>query len=191
MALAGALLILAALTMLVCLWPYYRQLATPCPNLGPCFGSSLTEAVGTVRQLVHQLRPPLLDQLGLLGAVRECALRVERGAQLRICLDLPESLPPLNAAIEAAAYYIVAEALTNVARRARAQRSVVRLRAGSELQVEVADSGVGPSAGGLTGVGLRSMRERAQELGGSWQMTGAAGGGTVVRACLPLTQKGG
>jgi signal transduction histidine kinase len=133
----------------------------------------------------------MLDQLGLLGAVRECALRVERGAGLRVCLELPEALPPVSAAVEAAAYYIVAEALNNAARHARARSCAVRLWAGAELQLEVLDDGVGLPARAVGGVGLRSMRERAEEVGGTWQVAGAAGDGTTVRACLPLAQRPG
>lgn len=149
----------------------------------------LRQAIGTVRQIVHQLRPPILDQLGLRGAITECALRVERGTGLRINLELPANLPPVSAAVEAAAYYIVAEALNNAARHARARNCTVRLLAGSELRIEVSDDGIGLPAQAPAGVGLRSMRERALELGGSWQIASAAGEGTTVRAGLPLTGK--
>lgn len=151
--------------------------------------AQLREAVGAVRQIVHQLRPPILDQLGLRGAITECALRVERGAGIQVRLELPESLPPVSAAVEAAAYYIVAEALNNAARHARARRCTVRVRADRQLWVEVSDDGVGLPAQAPAGVGLRSMRERALEVGGTWQVASAAGGGATVRAGLPLAAR--
>lgn len=151
--------------------------------------AQLRQAVGTVRQIVHQLRPPILDQLGLQGAITECALRVERGAGMQVRLELPEELPLVSAAVEAAAYYIVAEALNNAARHARARSCEVRLLAGPELLIEVSDDGIGLPAQAPAGVGLRSMRERAMEVGGTWRIASAAGGGTTVRVCLPLAGK--
>jgi signal transduction histidine kinase len=149
--------------------------------------SQLREAIGTVRQIVHQLRPPILDQLGLCGAVGESAMRIERGAGVRVRLELPAALPPMSAAVEAAAYYIVAEALNNMARHARARNCTVRLSVGTRLQIEVADDGVGLPVQISAGIGLRSMRERALEVGGVWAITDAPSGGTIVRAGLPLT----
>jgi signal transduction histidine kinase len=148
--------------------------------------AQLRETIGAVRRLVHQLRPPILDQLGLRGAIREHTLRVERGCGVRASLDLPAALPPLSAAIEVAAYYIMVEALNNMARHASARRCAVRLRATDELLIEVADDGVGMPAQPALGVGLRSMRERATEVGGELRVEPAEGGGTRVRARLPL-----
>jgi signal transduction histidine kinase len=92
--------------------------------------------------------------------------------------------------VEVAAYRIVQEALTNVVRHAHASHCTIRLNLvtgeASVLEVEVADDGVGVPETPILGVGLRSMRERAAELGGSCQVMRAAEGGTRIRASLPI-----
>ncbi len=145
-------------------------------------------AVADVRRLVYALRPPALDDLGLLGAIRETAAQHDAG-RLRISVDAPERLPPLPAAVEVAAYRIAQEALTNVARHAGASRCTVRLALDEQdgrLQLEVADDGRGLSPARGRGVGLVSMRERAEELGGECVVESLPEGGTRVRASLPL-----
>jgi signal transduction histidine kinase len=104
----------------------------------------------------------------------------------RITVEAPD-LPPLPAAVEVAAYRIVQEALTNVVRHASARRCTVRLVPGPRtVTVTVTDDGVGlPSGAGRAGVGLASMRERAEEMGGSVTVQDAPGGGVEVRAVLP------
>jgi two-component system, NarL family, sensor kinase len=142
------------------------------------------ESLAEVRRLVYQLRPPSLDELGLVEAVRTLALEVCRsGPEVTVLADpLLESLP---ASVEVAAYRIAAEAVTNVARHAHATRCVIELRQEPEgLLVEVRDDGRGPT--GQPGVGMQAMRERADELGGTLTVDAPARGGTVVRARLPL-----
>ena len=154
------------------------------------------EAVTDIRRLVYGLRPPALDDLGLLGALRETA--AQYGAKgLGVSLEAPQSLPPLSAAVEVAAYRIAQEALTNVARHSGAGKATVSLapdEAGG-LRVEVRDDGVGmpdpkTSPAGHAGVGLTSMRERATELGGSLSVGPLPEGGTRVLARLPLPEEG-
>jgi signal transduction histidine kinase len=149
------------------------------------------DAIADVRRVVEELRPPALDELGLVGALRGQAERLAgaggRGTdRLVVDVEAPEALPPLPAAVEVAAYRIATEALTNVVRHAGAGRCVVRLAVGSqlELELEVVDDGRGIGAE-PPGVGLSSMRERAAELGGSCTIGAARGGGTAVRAALP------
>ncbi|MDQ6521975.1 GAF domain-containing sensor histidine kinase [Nocardioides sp. LHD-245] len=144
--------------------------------------AQVQEVVADVRGLVHDLRPPALDDRGLVGALRQQA------EHLAVPLDVtaPDDLR-LPAAVEVAAYRIVGEALTNVARHADAAR--VRLlveNAGDALVLEVADDGRGIPADRAAGVGLASLRERAAELGGTTTITSPPDGGTVVRARLPL-----
>jgi signal transduction histidine kinase len=147
-------------------------------------------AVADIRRLVYGLRPPALDDLGLVGAIRETT--AQYGANgLRISVEAPESgsLPPLPAAVEVAAYRIVQEALTNVSRHAEAHTCVVRLvldEAGGVLRFEVSDDGRGLPAGYRPRVGLHSMRERAEELGGSCLVETLPENGTRVRASLPV-----
>ncbi|MFI7599473.1 histidine kinase [Actinoplanes sp. NPDC049681] len=146
----------------------------------------VTAAVADVRRLVHDLRPPALDDVGLLGAVRQQAERL-RAPGLTVTVE-GDDLEGLPAAAEVAAYRIVSEALTNVARHARAGTARVRLsRSGGDLVVEVADDGAGIPAGTPSGVGLVSLRERAAELGGDCRIECPDGGGTVVTARLPLS----
>ncbi|MGY1769661.1 sensor histidine kinase [Blastococcus sp. SYSU D00813] len=143
-------------------------------------------ALADVRRLVDGLRPPALDHLGLAGALAATlAGRPRSGTP--VTLEVPGPLGSLPAAVEVAAYRIAVEAVTNVDRHAGATAARVRLTEdGGLLVVEVADDGRGGARSSATGVGLASMRERAAELGGSCTVTGRAGGGTVVRAELPL-----
>ena len=146
-------------------------------------------AVADIRRLVYALRPPALDDLGLVAAIRETA--AQYGANgLRVSVEAPEDLPPLPAAVEVAAYRIAQEAMTNVARHAEANKCVVRLTLDKEtgqLDLEVRDDGRGLSPERGQGVGLSSMRERAEELGGSCVVESSSAGGTRVRATLPCT----
>ncbi|MET1059297.1 MAG: GAF domain-containing sensor histidine kinase [Nocardioides sp.] len=143
------------------------------------------DVVADVRRLVHDLRPPALDDRGLVGALQQHAEGLSgNGLVVRVEAD---DLGPLPAAVEVAAYRIAGESLTNVARHAAAHACVVRLtETGDELVVEVADDGTGIAADAQAGVGLVSLRERAAELGGRSEVTCPPGGGTVVRAWLPM-----
>jgi two-component system NarL family sensor kinase len=105
---------------------------------------------------------------------------------MRVRVEAPPELEPLPAAVEVAAYRIVQEALANAARHSSARRCIVRLALDGALELEVRDDGVGVPEGHRTGVGLQSMRERAAELGGTFVVERADGGGTVVHARLPL-----
>jgi hypothetical protein len=155
-------------------------------------GSEIEAAVGDIKRLVYNLRPPALDELGLLGVIRARATHdtsAQAAAGLRMEVEAPEQLPPLPAAVEVAAYRIVQEGLTNVLRHAHAHRCVVRLRCDTMLHVEICDDGVGVGPAGRArraGVGMRSMRERAAELGGRCVVEPAATGGMCVRAWLPI-----
>ncbi len=139
-------------------------------------------AVGDIRRLVYALRPPALDELGLVGAVRQLA----GGFEGHLIVS-DEELPALPAAVEVAAFRIVQEAVTNAARHARASRVSVELFARSgALGVCVEDNGVGLPRELSAGVGLASMRERAEELGGACVIGPAENGGTRVVATIPL-----
>ncbi len=147
-----------------------------------------TAAIESIRELVYAMRPPALDELGLAAAVSQAAgsMRVRSGALLRTVVRV-EGVGQLPAAVEVAAYRIAVEALTNVARHTDSlEATVVLLRAGSTLTVEVTDLASGTGTW-HPGVGLSSMRERAEELGGSLVAGSTATGGRV-RAELPLAQ---
>ena len=146
-------------------------------------------AITDIRRLVYELRPPALDDLGLVGALRDQASRYAHGG-LTVLVEAPARLGPLSAAVEVAAYRVCLEALTNVVRHAQARQCVITVRQGSaarpELQIEVSDDGVGIAPDATMGVGLRSMRERAEELGGTCMVEPAPGGGTCVRLTWPV-----
>jgi signal transduction histidine kinase len=143
--------------------------------------------VADVRRLVEGLRPPALDDLGLLGALSEAAQRLGADGEVEITVQVPADLPPLSAAAEVAAYRICLEALTNTVRHADATRCTISVGAQSGgLRVAVADDGCGirtPQGGN----GLHTMRERAEELGGRLTVSSHRDRGTMVEAFLPVT----
>src|ERR687886_511712 len=148
-------------------------------------------AVADIRRVVYDLRPPALDELGLLSALHESAAQHQGqepgGVQIRI--EAPEHVPPLPAAVEVAAYRIANEALTNVVKHAAARTCALRLSVDAPagtLRIEVQDDGRGIPPEHRRGVGLISMRERAAELGGMLTVEAVRAGGTLVRARLPL-----
>lgn len=151
-----------------------------------------TQALTDLRQVVYGLRPPALDDLGLVGAVRAQADRLAAGSGLAVELIVDEGLPALPAAVEVAAFRTAVEAVTNVVRHGRAGRCCVRLAlAGPDtLELTVTDDGPdsdGRDSGGAwtPGVGLSAMRERAEELGGTLE-AGPTGSGGRVAARYPL-----
>ena len=132
------------------------------------------------------LRPAALDDLGLAAALAQ-ELDGVRSAGLDARLDAPEALGELPAAVEVAAYRIAREALANVVRHSGAGRCDVAVRrTESALALDVTDDGRGISDRALPGVGLESMRARAEEVGGRFDVAPAAGGGTRVSVSLPL-----
>ncbi|CAN5542120.1 sensor histidine kinase [soil metagenome] len=143
------------------------------------------EAIDDIRSLVYGLRPPALDDLGLLEAIRQTVDATGARSELTVTLDGPRELAPVPAAIEVAAYRIVQEALTNVVRHAAATQADVTIRCtGGQLCIRVADNGRGLPGDLVAGVGLTSMRERLRDIGG--RLTIGSDGGAVIDATLPL-----
>jgi signal transduction histidine kinase len=154
-------------------------------------------AVADIRRLVYGLRPPALDDLGLVPAIRQQAEAfgfVERregeqrvGPGPVFSLKTPKELPPLPAAVEVAVYRIAQEAITNVAQHARARTCRVSISLGDGiLDLVVEDDGVGVQRNRNAGVGLTSMHERAEELGGTCVVEAVPTGGTRVLARIPV-----
>ena len=141
-----------------------------------------------IRRLVYALRPPALDELGLVGALRQQAATFATAPDtpLQVQVDAADELPPLPAAVEVAAYRIATEAITNVSRHDHARTCTIRLVLDGNLQLEVRDDGAGLPAGYQAGIGLASMRERAAELGGSCTIQPGPAGGTRVLAHFPV-----
>ncbi|WP_029433210.1 sensor histidine kinase [Blastococcus sp. URHD0036] len=151
----------------------------------------MRRTVAAVRRAVDDLRPPALDELGLVGALREhvAAYRMAAsgGPGDAPVTVVAAELPPLRAAVEVAAYRIATEAVANAVRHAGAAGCRVCLAVeGDDLLVEVSDDGAGIDPGAVPGVGSTSMRERAAELGGTLEIETAPGEGTTVRTRLPL-----
>jgi two-component system NarL family sensor kinase len=145
-------------------------------------------AVADIRRLVDDLRPPALDEVGLLGALQQRADQLRwraDGSALDVTVVVPDQLPTLPAAVEVAAYRIATEALTNVARHAGARGAVLEIRCDTSLNVEVTDDGAG-AARWSPGVGLEAMRERAAELGGLFEAGPSRRGGRVY-VSIPLS----
>jgi two-component system sensor histidine kinase UhpB len=146
-----------------------------------------------VRKVTEQLRPSVLDDLGLVPALRSLVDGFAQRAGLAVTLEAPsqESLPALAPDVELALFRAAQEALANVARHAAARTVTVRLANGSgELNLEVADDGRGLPASFDTGrggnMGLAGIRERIGALGGTTRISGAPGSGVQLRVTIPL-----
>jgi two-component system, NarL family, sensor kinase len=175
-----------------------RSVAANAPETADLLGSMETEVKGSladVKRLVADLRPTTLEQLGLAEALQRYAETVTQRSEgaLKVRIELPDVLPPLPSAVEVAAYRIVLEAVTNVARHAGASRCTVAVTVtDGSLCLAVTDNGCGlPPAGQPPGhrpqgLGLRSMAERATELGGQCTVGAARDRGTRVAAAIPL-----
>lgn len=146
------------------------------------------EVIDHIRRLARDLRPAALDQLGLAASLRQAASaagRTHLSVEARI-----GDLPPLPAATETAAYRIITEALTNAIRHSNGSFIRIRVEAGhGTLSATVEDDGCGgapaePATNG-SGTGLRSMRRRAEEIGGQLRIVSIAGAGTTVELSLP------
>jgi signal transduction histidine kinase len=144
-------------------------------------------AIAEVRRLVDDLRPPAIDEVGLVGAIRQRAAALN--GELTIEVTGPDPMPALPAAVEVAAFRIASEAMTNVARHAGATRCRVAIGVNGSFELTVADNGRGTMVSPTRGVGWTSMRERAAELGGSCTISSRPEGGLMVRARLPLEQQ--
>lgn len=147
--------------------------------------AEIKSSIANIRRIVYDLRPPALDELGLLSTLRDQVTHYgDSGVHFKT--ELPDLLPALPAAVEVAVYRIAQEALTNVARHSQAQYCTLRLSLGDDLKLEISDDGTGLPADYNPGVGLRSMRERAEELGGRFEIESLPGRGTNILAQLPF-----
>ena len=158
----------------------------------------LAEATGLARRCSDELRtmayllhPPLLDELGLAGAVRDYCDGFAERSGLRVDLAFPDNMGRLPREVETALFRVMQESLTNVHRHAGSRTASIRFARGSaEVRLEVEDSGCGmpaarAKAGGAVGVGIAGMRERLVQLGGRLEVVSAPSG-TTIRAVLPL-----
>jgi PAS domain S-box-containing protein len=144
-------------------------------------GEELAVALDELRELARGLHPAILSDRGLRAAVEILAGRVP----IPVDVDIPDERLPEP--VEAAAYYLIAEALTNVTKYADASAVHIRLAASDgTVVVEVSDDGVG-GADPATGTGLRGLADRVEALGGSLEMISPKDGGTSLRGQIPVT----
>ena len=140
----------------------------------------LRQAIADVRRMVYGLRPPALDQGGLVAALRRQEGQL---GDVGLTVTAPDPLPVLPAAVEVAAYRIATEAVTNVVRHAGAKQAVVSLSADSMgLRVSVTDDGTAGDAW-TPGIGLQSIEERVSEVGGRWEAGPTPAGGRWSPCC--------
>jgi signal transduction histidine kinase len=146
------------------------------------------EALAELRHVVRGIHPPILTDRGLAGAVR--ALAASSGLDVNVQADDLEDGPRAPVAVESAAYFVVAEALTNAAKHSGTKRAAVQLaRTRAGLRVVVRDEGKGgaatPDGADAGGTGLPGMRRRVAALDGTFTVTSPAGGPTLIEAELP------
>ncbi|MEH7121077.1 ATP-binding protein, partial [Neobacillus vireti] len=166
--------------------------------------STIRQTVSEIRGLVYDLRPPTLDEMGLIGAIHErikdlaAPSSTQRGIVMRdrptFILNAHEQLPELPAAVEVAAYRITTEAIVNVLRHAKAKTCNITLAYKNQqergLIITIEDDGIGVSPirknKKNSGIGIGSMKERAAELGGRFCLEPNVQGGTVITVFLPV-----
>jgi signal transduction histidine kinase len=151
--------------------------------------TDLQQATAEIRQLVYDLRPPMLDELGLIKALSHMRLA---GASLQLDVIAPDPLPTLSAAMEVAIYRIATEAMHNVVKHANATTCTISITVDTKtLTLTITDDGYGISAVNRNGIGTQSMRERAAELGGTFAVQPAEPLGTRIEVRLPWSDDNG
>lgn len=151
--------------------------------------AGLRQATAEIRQLVYNLRPPMLDELGLIKALNHMPLAE---APLQLNVVAPDLMPTLSAATEVAIYRIATEAIHNVVKHAQATTCTISIAIEAEtLTLTIADDGQGISGGNPNGIGTQSMRERAAELGGTFTIQPAEPPGTCIEVRLPWRNDNG
>jgi signal transduction histidine kinase len=161
-----------------------RKQAGPADTLLARAEEELSAAHAELRELARGLHPVALAERGLAAAVASLCGGSSLSVELDVCSD------PLPDPVAAAAYFVIAESLTNAARYAQAGRvriAVAVARGGQDLHVEVADDGVG-GADASAGTGLRGLADRVDVLGGRLEIDSPPGGGTRITALLPLAE---
>lgn len=153
--------------------------------------NDLSGTLTDIRHIIYNLRPPSLDDLGLVGAIREFVsqLKSGNGQEFLIDVKVPHTIPSLPAAVEVAVFRIIQEAVTNVIRHSSATKCVVLLRVSKNgLELIVEDNGSGIDENAKKGVGLLSMKERATEIGGYCNVESRERQGTKIEVFLPMME---
>jgi signal transduction histidine kinase len=151
---------------------------------------SLDETIKMLRQVANELRPPLLDTVGLKAALQAYTRELEERTQLKIRFESSDEIPKLTATQNITAYRICQESLTNVVRHAHAdEASVSLLLLGDAVALTIKDNGIGlpaPNPESRKSFGLLGMQERAQLIDGELLISG--GSGTTVTLQFPLAR---
>jgi len=150
---------------------------------------AVRRALDEVRRISSELRPEMLEHLGLASALTELATSFARVSGIEVERDFAATLPKLAPEVELAVYRIAQESLTNIARHAHAKRVGISVESGHDSVVlRIADDGRGFASGPVEHGGLRSMRERALLVGGALAIKGAPEGGVEVRLEVPASE---
>jgi len=151
----------------------------------------LDRTIEGLRRIIARLSPRVLEELGLVAAIRRTAQQLTSHTKIKARLELSETIAPMDHDIEVALYRSVQEALHNIAKHSQARNFRVRLDAlGDKVVLEIEDDGVGvlTRSPHERGFGLMGMRERAAALGGSMSIHSRRGKGTQIRITLPMTK---
>jgi PAS domain S-box-containing protein len=176
-----------------------KEKAALSPRGARCIDENLSlveQAISEIRTISYLLHPPLLDEVGLRSALEEYVHGFGERSNVRVNLDLPSELDRLPRDVELSLFRVVQECLTNIHRHSGSATADVRLvREPREIHLEVSDKGCGMKsevrenflAGKSTGVGLRGMRERVKQIGGTLRID-SNGNGTSVFVVIPVRE---
>lgn len=189
---------IAAISMNNCLVLKHEQMLSPEAQNAVRQNMVLIDQVSReIRTISHLLHPPLLDEIGLIPAIRSYAEGFAERSKVQVSLDLPSGMGRFGPNIEISVFRVVQECLTNVYRHSGSEKAAIRvtLNADKQLVVEVSDEGKGMSlsdrlsvaSGEKNGVGLSGMRERVRELGGTLRIDSHESGLRVI-ASLPISE---
>ena len=158
----------------------------------------IQQVLREIRTMSHLLHPPLLDECGLLPAIRWYAEGFAQRSNIKVTLELDEDLGRLERDLETTIFRVLQECLTNIHRHSRSKTACIRIvRSPTEVRLEVSDEGRGitsgkisemRSNGGNIGVGTVGMRERIELVGGKLEIASEEGHGTIVIATIPLQE---
>jgi signal transduction histidine kinase len=148
--------------------------------------AQIRNMLSEVRRLINDLRPKTLDEFGLIGAIRLLAAEITSNNGVLVSVESPDIQPVLPPAVEVAAFRIVQEGVANVMKHADAHTCCIRIGIDRNLEIEISDDGTGLPDEVRQGKGLRTIRERVDELGGSFSTKDPVGSGTQVSVQLPL-----
>jgi signal transduction histidine kinase len=188
--------LLAAMSMNQSIVLRDKSLSEPAQSALTENASLLAQVLAEIRTISYLLHPPLLDEVGLASGIRMYLEGFGDRSKMKVNLELAEDFGRLSRDSETALFRIIQECLTNVHRHSESPTATIRLgRSSDEVFLEIADAGKGMSGktihdienGKASGVGLRGMRERIRQLGGSFKIQ-SNGNGTVVASRLPCTR---